>query len=235
MNLGILTGAALVNGLNPCGIGLMITFLGYLLVFGMKETQKNSRTQGIKNSRLYVDGGLYILSVFVTYLVLGLFFYGLAYYLQRLWLAQIFKYILGGVMLIVGLIQLKDVFWDHFPIHLRMSGKAYEKLNYLMMKSGSWVGVVVGILTTVFATPCMLPVYVGTTSYIARSGLPMVSVLSYFLYYNLIFISPLIIILLVMVGGKQVVEMKEWEHKYSKPFRFLMGLLLIGMAWFITK
>lgn len=231
MNLGILTGAALVNGLNPCGIGLMITFLGYLLVFGGRATTGGHPYMG----KIFRDGFLYILSVFVTYLILGLFFYGLAYYLQRLWLAQIFKYILGGVMMVVGLIQLKDVFWEHFPIHLRMSGKAYEKLNYLMMRSGSWVGVVVGVLTTVFATPCMLPVYIGTTSYIARSGLPIVLVLGYFLYYNLIFISPLIIILLVMIGGKQVVEMKEWEHKYSKWFRLILAIMLLTMGLFIIK
>jgi cytochrome c biogenesis protein CcdA len=90
----------------------------------------------------------------------------------------------------------------------------------------------VGVLTTIFATPCMLPVYVGTTSYIARSGLPMVSVLGYFLYYNLIFISPLVVFLLVMVGGRQVVEMKEWEHKIRNglvlAMLFLMGLFIIG-------
>jgi len=233
MNLGVLTGAALVNGLNPCGIGLMITFLGYLLVFGGMSGEKTSPLQ-VKR-KLYIDGGMYILSVFVTYLILGLFFYGLAYYLQRLWLATIFKYILGVVMIVVGVIQLKDVFWNNLPLHLQMSGEAYKKLNILMAKGGSWVGVLVGVLTTIFATPCMLPVYVGTTSYIAQSGLPMISVLSYFLYYNLIFISPLIVILLVMVGGKQVVEMKEWEHKYSKWFRLVLGIMLIVMGIFIIR
>jgi cytochrome c biogenesis protein CcdA len=240
MNLGILAGAALVNGLNPCGIGLMITFLGYLLVFGNNKNSKNQKLKKSKfgidfNSSVLQEGLIYILSVFVTYLILGLFFYSLAFYLQRLWLATIFKYILGVVMVVVGLVQLKDVFWNNLPLHLQMSGEAYKKLNMLMAKGGSWVGVLVGVLTTIFATPCMLPVYVGTTSYIAQSGLPIISVFSYFLYYNLIFISPLIVILLVMVGGKQVVEMKEWEHKYSKWFRLVLGIMLIVMGVFIIR
>lgn len=226
MNLGILTGTALVNGLNPCGIGLLITFIGYLLVFG----------QGSKDKKWVVKNGFYyVLSVFVTYLILGLFFYSLASYLQRLWLAAIFKYILGGAMLFFGLIQIKDVFWENSPLHLRMSSKNYEWLNRLMLNGGSSVGILVGVLTTIFATPCMLPIYVGTTSYIANSGLPMWQVLGYFLYYNLIFVSPLIFIVVLMAGGKQVVEMKEMEHRYGKIFRLLMGLLLVGMAWFISK
>ena len=121
INLVALTGAALVNGLNPCGIGMMITFLGYLLVFG---NSKNSKTQKIKNSKYGIsldsgilkDGLIYLASVFVTYLFLGLFFYGLAFYLQRLWLASVFKYVMAGILTIAGLIQFKDVFWENFPI-----------------------------------------------------------------------------------------------------------------------
>jgi cytochrome c biogenesis protein CcdA len=240
INLVALTGAALVNGLNPCGIGMMITFLGYLLVFG---NSKNSKTQKIKNSKYGIsldsgilkDGLIYLASVFVTYLFLGLFFYGLAFYLQRLWLASVFKYVMAGILTIAGLIQFKDVFWENFPIHLRMSSKGYEKINLVLMKAGSGMGVVVGVLTTAFSTPCMLPVYIGTTSYLAKSGLPMWQVLIYFLYYNFVFILPILVILLVMAGGKKVVEMKEWEHKYSKQLRLLMAIFLFGIAYFLIK
>ncbi len=226
INLSVLTGAALVNGLNPCGIGMMITFLGYLLVFGQKNKDKRW---------LLKNGLVYVLSVFVTYLMLGLFFYGLAFWFQRLWLASVFKYILAGVLVLAGLVQFKDVFWDHLPFHLRMSSKGYEKINRVLAKAGSWMAVVVGVLTTAFSTPCMLPVYIGTTSYLAKSGLPMWQVLFYFLYYNLIFVLPILIILMVMVSGKKVVEMKEWEHKYNKQLRLLMALFLFGIAYFLVK
>ena len=60
------------------------------------------------------------------------------------------------------------------------------------------------------------------------------NVLGYFLYYNLIFILPLIVILLVMTGGKQIVEMKEWEHKNTKWMRLLLGLALLGVGIWIA-
>jgi len=226
ISLPILTVTALTNGINPCGIGMLITFLGYLLVFGGKNKNKKW---------IYKIGFVYILSVFVTYLLLGLVFYGAAYYLQRWWLAGVFKYLIGGAILIAGLIQLKDVFWQESPIHLRMPKVGFEKINKLMAKTSVGVAALIGFLTTVFSTPCMMPLYLGTTAVIARSGLPMIKVLGLFLYYNLIFILPLIGILLAMGEGRQIVDMKEWEHKNTKWIRLVMGILLVFVGILIVR
>jgi len=223
ISLPILTVAALTNGLNPCGIGMMITFLGYLIVFGGKGKDKKW---------ILKTGAVYIGAVFLTYLLTGLLFYGVAYYIQRWWLATIFKYIVGGALALAGIIQLKDVFFPDSPIHLRMSMKGFEKITKLMAKANFGVTALIGFLTTVFSTPCMLPLYIGTTAVIARSGLGMLKVLGFFLYYNLIFILPLLVILYVMAGGKEIVNMKEWEHKNTKWMRFVLGLaLLIVGVW----
>lgn len=226
INIPLLTVTALTNGLNPCGIGMLITFLGYLLVFGGKG----------KDGKFILRTGLiYILSVFVTYLLLGLVFYGAAFYLQRLWISFVFKYIVGAALVIAGLIQIKDVFWIDSPIHLRMPKAGFEKLNKLMAKTNMSVTILIGVLTTVFSTPCMLPLYIGTTAVIARSGLGMTKVLGLFMYYNFIFILPLVVILLVMSKGKQVVGMKEWEHKNTKWMRFVLGIALVIVGILIVS
>ena len=219
-----LTLAALTNGLNPCGIGMMITFLGYLLVFG-----------GGKRDKYFLVklGAVYIAAVFVTYLFIGLLFYGLAFYLQRLWLASVFKYVIGGVITVAGLIQVKDGIWPDSPIHLRMPVFGGKKINQMMEKMSLSMAALVGIAVTAFSTPCMLPLYVGTATVIARSGLPMALVLAYFLYYNLIFILPLIVVLAVMGAGREVVAMKEMEHKYGRWMRLLMGVLLVIVGYLI--
>src|SRR3989344_5249786 len=159
-----LTLAAITNGLNPCGIGMMITFLGYLLVFGQNKKDKYY---------LWKLGAVYIGAVFATYLFIGLLFYSLAFYLQRLWLAGVFKYIIGGVIFLAGLIQVKDGIWPDSPIHLRMPAFGGRKINQMMEKMSLPMAALVGGATTAFATPCMLPLYVGTATVIARSGLPM--------------------------------------------------------------
>lgn len=231
LSLSALTMAALVNGINPCGIGMMITFLGYLLVFGSSSAQGFGRTS--RRNGLLITGAVYVVSVFVTYLFIGLIFYSLAFYLQRLWLATAFKYLMGGAVLVAGVIQLKDVFWPDSPIHLRMPNFGGKKINQLMEKISLPMAALVGVATTAFSTPCMLPLYVGTATVLANSGLPMGIVLAYFLYYNLIFISPLILILVVMHKGKDVVAMKEMEHKYGRWMRLLLGILLVIVGYLI--
>lgn len=225
ISIPVLTATAFANGLNPCGIGLLITFLGYLMVFGGREKDKKW---------IYKIGITYILSVFVTYLLFGLIFYGAVFYLQRWWLAGVFKYLLGGAIIVAGLIQIKDVFWIDSPLHLRMPKKGFEILNKLMAKTSIGVAGLIGFLTTVFATPCMMPLYIGTTAVIARSGLPIGQVLSLFLYYNFIFVLPMVLVLMVMGKGRQVVEMKEWEHKNTKWMRLVLGVALVAVGLIIS-
>src|SRR3989344_1121220 len=224
ISLATLTTAALVNGLNPCGIGMMITFLGYLLVFGEVDRKKK---------QLLTQGIVYVVSVFVTYLFIGLLFYSLAFYLQRLWIASVFKYLVGGAVFLAGVIQLVDGIWPDSPIHVRMPEAGSKKINQLMEKMGLSVAALVGVAVTAFSTPCMLPLYVGTATVLAGSGLPMVLVLAYFLYYNLIFISPLIVILILMYRGEGVVAMKEREHKYGRWMRLIMGIVLVVVGYLI--
>lgn len=226
IDLRLLTIAAITNGLNPCGIGLMITFLGYLLVFGKNGEKKNG---------VLKMGLVYILSVFVTYLLIGMVFYGAAYYLQRWWLVGYFKYLIGGAVLVAGLIQLKDVVWEDLPIHLKMPMLGFEKINKLMGKMSLPMAALVGFLTTVFSSPCMLPLYIGTATVLARSGLSMLAILGYFVYYNIIFTLPLSVVLLIMHKGKGVVSMKEWQHRNTKWLRLLLGMVMVAVAGLIMR
>lgn len=203
---------------------MIITFLGYLLVF--EEEKKN---------RIFKLGIVYILAVFLTYLTTGLLFYGVAYYLQRIWLAVIFKYIIGGGVMAVGLVHLKDVIWPDSPFHLQMSKAAAGRLGQWMKRVSLPMSALIGVAVTAFSTPCMLPLYVGTATVLARSGLPMLSVLVYFLYYNLVFILPLILILVVMARSEKVVVMKEMTHKYEKPLKLLMGTVLVIVGYLIIS
>lgn len=231
-----ITGAALANGINPCGIGMMITFLGYLMVFtpSPKASEVHSNNQK-KNNKIATLGVVYILSVFVSYLLLGLFFYGAAFYLQRLWIAKFFKFFVGALVMGAGVIQLKDSFLPQLPIHLKMGIFGGKIIENLLSRISIPVAILIGLATTAFSTPCMLPLYVGTATVLATSGLPMWQVLSYFIYYNLIFIGPLIVVLVVMTKSGDVVGMKEWSHKNEKLIRLIMGGAMLLVGWLIVR
>ncbi|MBI3954617.1 GAP family protein [Candidatus Collierbacteria bacterium] len=224
INWGWLTLTAITNGVNPCGIGMMVTFLGYMLVFGKEKK---------KEERLLKLGGVYIFSVFLTYLTVGLLFYNLSYYLQQSVLAGWLFKLIGAGLVAAGLIQIKDALWPFVPLHLTMPESWGRSFNRLMERSSLPAAALLGVVTTGVGTPCMMPLYLGTAVSLSNSGLTLAQSLIYFLYYNLIFIAPLIIVLLLFYQGRQVMVMREWNHRLERPVKGAMGVLLLAMGWFL--
>lgn len=228
VSLPLVTIAGLVDGINPCAIGMMVTLLGYLIVFSGKKDGKIGR-------QILKIGGAYILSVFITYLVIGLLFYKVAYQLQHSIWANIVSGIIGGGLVLAGLVQIKDVVRPDLPIHLRIPSASKERLNGLVEKASLPAAVLLGILVTLLETPCSLPLYVGTATVLATSGMNMALVISYFFYYNFLFVLPLIVILVVMYKGREVVMMREWEHRAKKWMHLGLGVALILLGGWLLK
>jgi cytochrome c-type biogenesis protein len=221
----LITGAGIVNGLNVCALGLMLTFVGYLLVFG-----------GKKRSDLLNIGVVYIGGIFISYLLVGLIFYQLAFYLQNsplsLWLPKI----VGIMLLFFAGVQIKQV--------LQIGGQAFgggskgvvEKVFFsLIGKASLPMAFLLGFLTTGVATPCIMPAYVGVASVLVRSGLSLWKVLVWFLYYNFLFILPMIVVLVLVYGGKSVTLFKELGHNTEKWGRMVMAILLIVIGLWLLR
>ncbi len=126
--------------------------------------------------------------------------------------------------------MLKDVVWPESPIHLRIPGASKKRLMGLVERVSYPATILLGIMVTVLETPCSLPLYVGTATVLANSGLPLVLVIGYFIYYNLLFVLPLIVVLFLVWKGKELVEMKEWEHRAEKWMKLSIGLLLLAVS-----
>ena len=218
VSLPLVTIAGLADGINPCAIGMMVTLLGYLIVFG-----------GKRNYQILKLGIAYIVSVFVTYLVIGLAFYSTVASIQQL-VGGVVNKIIGGILGVAGLMMLKDVIWPDSPVHLRIPGASKAKLMKLIEKVSLPGTIALGVAVTVLETPCSLPLYVGTATILAQSGMALPLVIGYFLYYNLLFVLPLIVVLVLVWQGKRVVEMREWEHKAEKWMKLSLGSLLLLMA-----
>lgn len=214
----LVTIAGIADGINPCAIGMMVMLLGYLIVFA-KKPEKVLRI-----------GLTYVATVFVTYLAIGLVFYSLVSQLQSVISLSLVNRAMGIVLGLAALVMLKDVVWPDSPIHLRIPGASKEKLLSLIEKVSIPAVVLLGFLVTVLETPCSLPLYVGTATVLANSGLPWPVVVLYFLYYNFLFVLPLLIVLFLVWRGKKIVELKEWEHKAERWMKLSLGTLLLAMS-----
>lgn len=223
VSLPLVTVAGLIDGINPCAIGMMVMLLGYLLVFAKRE------------DRILKTGLLYVGTVFVTYLVVGLALYSLISQFDLTQGATILNYVVGGGLLLAGIIQLKDALGIEKGPHLRIPTASKTRLMALIEKVSYPMTVVLGVLVTLLETPCSLPLYVGTATILSQSGMVLPLVVAYFMYYNFLFVAPLLVVLLVVWRGKRLVEIKEWEHKAKRWMHLALGLTLLAMAlWLLV-
>lgn len=220
----LITIAGLIDSLNPCAIGMMILLLGFLVVFAQKK------------EKVLPYGLLYIAVVYLTYLLIGLFFYQLVNLIVLQSFHRLFNRILGIGLLLAGLINIKDFWFSHLPLHLEIPRQTRPALMKLVEKTSLPATVLLAFLVTILETPCSLPIYAGTAAILAGSSLAMVKVGLYFLYYNFLFVLPLILILFLVWKGKEMVVIKEWQHRLKGKFRLLMGILLVLMGgWFLIS
>ncbi len=224
LSFPMITVAGLVDGINPCAIGMMVMLLGYLLVFAKKP------------ERVLKTGLLYVGTVFVTYLVVGLGLYSFVSQFDLSKGATVLNWIVGGSLTLAGLIQFKDFLGIEGGPHLRIPTASKERLQGLVEKTSYPTVIVLGILVTLLETPCSLPIYVGTATILSQSGMAFPLVMGYFLYYNFLFVLPLLIVLVIMWRGQRLVEVKEWEHKAKRWMHLGLAVVLLGMgAWLLFR
>ncbi len=222
LSFPLITVAGIVDGINPCAIGMMVMLLGYLLVFVKKP------------ERVLKTGILYILTVFLTYLIVGLGLYSFVSQFDLTVGATILNYVVGGALLIAGLIQFKDFLGIEGGPHLRIPTASKTKLMALIERANYPTTILLGVLVTLLETPCSLPIYVGTATILSQSGMAFPLIVGYFLYYNFLFVLPLIVVLIIMWRGQRLVEMKEWEHKAKRWMHLSLSVLLLLMGIWLT-
>lgn len=222
VTFSLITLAGLIDGINPCAIGMILLLLGYILVFARQP------------EKMVKLGGIYILTVYLTYLTIGLLFYRSVEILNLTPYRLVFDRILGGFLLLAGLVNVKDFFAPGVGFSLEIPQRVRPKLLQLAEKVSLPTTVVLAILVTLLETPCSLPIYVGTATILNHARFPLPVVLAYFLYYNFLFILPLAIILFLVWRGREMVGLKEWEHKAKRWMKLAIGTLLAVMgAWLL--
>lgn len=221
----LVTIAGLIDSLNPCAITMIILLLTYLIIFAKKP------------ERVLPTGLIYIGAVFLTYLTIGFLLYES---LHSFSLSPIRIYInktLGILLLLAGSVNIKDFFLPQLGPHLEIPSAVRPSLKKLTEKVSYPVAAVLGILVTIFETPCSLPIYVGTANILAQSGLGALGVLAYFGYYNFLFILPLLVIVLVAWKGSElrILDLQDFQHRGKRWMKLALGVLLLAMGVWLAR
>lgn len=221
IQLPILVGAAIVDSINPCAIGVLIFLLAYLA----KSTKSPQK--------ILLHGLTYIFAVFLTYLLVGIFLLRVISGLGQISLT--IYAILGLLVILAGLLELKDFLWYGKGPSLVLLPGAAERIKMYSNKISSSVGGAfgLGVFVALVELPCTGAVYLAVLSLMALSGVTLQPILLLILY-NIIFVLPLIIILLAVSRGTNSEVIEAWRKKHRHLARAIIGLTLIGLgAWMI--
>ncbi len=212
--LPVVVTTALVDAINPCAIGVLILLISTLVVLSRSKL------------KMLKVGVIYILAIYVTYFLAGL---GLLFFIQRLGIAVILGVIVGVIIIIAGLVEIKDFFWYGKGFSLSIPANQVKKIEKYAKKVSMPGAIVLGIFVAAVELPCTGGPYLAITTLLARSPFDL-KVISYLLLYNFIFVLPLIIILILAYSGTRIQKIKRWKQDYRRWMRLAIGLLLVGLG-----
>ncbi|MBI2208236.1 hypothetical protein HYU50_01970 [Candidatus Woesearchaeota archaeon] len=209
---------ATIDSINPCAIGVIILMISVLL----------AARQSIK--KVLFLGSIYIISVYIVYFLAGL---GLTYYFSTLplYLTEYIAIAVASLIIIGGILEIKDYFWYGRWFSLSIPHGLSKKIHKYATKT-TIVGVILlGAFVSGVELPCTGGPYLAIITLLSQNF----NTTAFFLLviYNIIFVLPLIVILLMVVLGMKLHKIKRWKQGARPYTRLLIGLLLIGLGWLL--
>jgi cytochrome c biogenesis protein CcdA len=190
----VITGAALAGSINPCAMAVLIFLLGLL-------SASDDRRRLLKSSVAFIA------SIYLAYFLLGI---GLLSAIQLTGLSYWLYRAAGVFAVAIGLLNLKDYLWPGslgFTIEVPRSLR--PRLTSLLTMVTNPLGAFVrGFSISLFELPCTGGPYLFILGMMAEKT-TQASAVPVLLYYNLIFIVPLILITLLVYLGLSPVQRIE--------------------------
>jgi len=222
---GKISALALTDSINPCALSVLLMMLIAIATYHPKDRKQ-----------ILWAGLAFVAAVFVTYFIYGLLIVKAFEVVQGISSIKLYLYKgLGAGAIIMGLLEFKDFFfYKPGSIGTEMPMMFRPKVQQILARVTSPLGAFgLGMFVTLFLLPCTIGPYVilgGMLSYGEFAG-----ALPYLTVYNLIFVLPMVvIILLVFFGSKSIKQITEWREKNVKVMHLIIGIIfiLLGVSMF---
>lgn len=218
VSIPLVVGAAVVDSINPCAIAVLLFLVAFLLT--IRATKK----------RMLAVGGVYIFTVMIVYIAAG---FGLLKFVGYFDLSQILNYVAAGILILAGLLSVKDFWWMDRGISLKIPDRIKPKIEKYLTNATIPSVIVAGILVAAFELPCTGEVYLGILSLMSKET-EIFSAAFYLVLYNIIFVLPLIIILILAAGGLNIEKIESIRFERRRWLKLLLGVgMLILAAWLL--
>ena len=217
--------AGLADGINPCAFAAMVFFVSFLAInnYGKKQ--------------IAYLGGAFILSVFLTYLALGV---GIFHVFNKLQLfsfaSQLIYYAIAFLALGLGIYSLCDY------ITYKRTGEAkgcslrwYNRLRSLADNRRGLIILVIlafinGFIIALLESACTGQIYFPTIAFVMKVPNLRLHAFLYLVLYNSLFIVPLVAIFLLACKGTSSEKFALFQRKHLGAIKLTYALLFFGLA-----
>src|SRR3989338_3751999 len=211
---GLITTSAFLDGLNPCAFAVLLFFIAFL--YSIKRTRASIVKMGLT----------YIAAIFLAYLLIGV---GLAQAIVISGAPHLMAKIGAWLVIGLGVIQLLGLVFPRFPIRLRIPVDTKSTLEHWIHKATLPAAFIGGFLVGLCTFPCSGGIYVAIIGPIS-SHTTYWSGFGYLLLYNLMFIVPIIIILLMSSNKYAVEKLTTWEQSESKVMKLISAFTMVALG-----
>ena len=205
--------AAAIDSINPCAFAVMIFLLTYLTSLGERR-------------RILMVGITYIATVFVVYFVAGL---GLLTVVQQLGLTRIVFSFAAVIAIIAGLINIVEVFLKREIFLLAIPASQKASIDEYVKRASVPSAIILGGIVSMVELPCTGGVYLAILGLIG-DRMTLLEGIPYLLFYNLIFVLPLIVILLLVYHGGTPERMEAIRTGSRRWVRLLIGIMMVALG-----
>ena len=211
LTLGVVIVSALIDSINPCAFGVLLFLMAVLLSMG-------SAKRALKSGMIYTS------VIFLVYLAAG---FGIMRLITSFSILDNVKIFAGVIVLIGGIIELKDFFWEGKGFSLKIPAGVKPKLEKYVHKGTLPALIVLGALVALVELPCTGGIYLAILSMISEHGTLGIF---YLLLYNFIFVLPLIVITYAIYRGVKVEGINVWVQRNKRFMRLAAGLIMVFLA-----
>lgn len=241
----VVLSAGLIDGINPCAFTVIVFFISFLAL------------QGYKKRELIFVGSTFIFAVFLTYILIGLGFFGFFYRLSSFWLvSKIVNLIIGIFSVILGILAVYDFIkfkktndTEGLILQLPRSIKnqihrvvgLYYRKDRQKDESGHGKALftliasafISGFLVSLLEAACTGQTYLPAISFILKASELKLEAFGYLVAYNLMFIFPLAVIFIFGLLGVTSGQFSKFLKNNLAAVKILMAGLYLALGIFL--
>lgn len=215
--LPVLGGAAIADSLNPCAFSILFLSIAFLMSLGKDR------------KFILMAGGLYIFGIGFVYTLIGV---GILKVLSFFSIPNVIGTVGAWILVLYSLIGIINELFPAFPLKLKMPASSHVTLGKTIHKATIPAAFLLGILVGLFEFPCTGGPYLFVLS-LLHDQQTFWGGFGYLLVYNIIFVLPLIVILLVSTNRTVLDKVDGLRRLETKKSRIILDCALLAVGLFL--